>query len=85
MYPLTAGIVVQTKELWDELHASLQELPVRVVLEQSEVGQLSVLLEKIDRMRPEVIFVDISGSARAVGSGDSRHSIHLRRRPSFSR
>jgi pilus assembly protein CpaE len=61
VYPLTAGIVVQTKELWDELHSHLQELPVRVVLEQSEVGQLSVLLEKIDRMRPEVIFVDISG------------------------
>jgi pilus assembly protein CpaE len=61
VYPLTAGIVVQTKELWDELHADLQELPVRVVLEQSEIGQLSALLEKIDRMRPEVIFLDISG------------------------
>ena len=60
MYPVTAGIVVQTKELWDELHACLQELPVRVVLEQSEVGQLNILLEKIDRMRPEVIFLDIS-------------------------
>lgn len=61
MYPLTAGIVVQTKDLWDELHTNLQELPVRVVLEQSEIGQLSLLLEKIDRMRPEVIFLDISG------------------------
>lgn len=61
MYPLTAGIVVESKQLWDELHASLQEFPVRVVLEQSEIGQLSALLEKIERMRPEVIFVDISG------------------------
>lgn len=61
MYPLTAGIVVQTKTLWDELHACLHDLPVRIVLEQSEVGQLNVLLEKIDRMRPEVIFLDISG------------------------
>lgn len=60
MYPLTAGIVVQSKQLWDELHSSLQEFPVRVVLELSEVGQLSVLLEKIERMRPEVMFVDIS-------------------------
>jgi pilus assembly protein CpaE len=60
VYPVTAGIVVQTKELWDELHACLQELPVRVVLEQSEVGQLNILLEKIDRVRPEVIFLDIS-------------------------
>ena len=61
MYPLTAGIVVQTKDLWEELHTGLQDLPVRVVLEQSEIGQLGPLLEKIDRMRPEVIFLDISG------------------------
>lgn len=61
MYPLTAGIIVETKELWDELHATLQDLPVRVVLESAEIGQLSTLLERIDRVRPDVIFVDIAG------------------------
>lgn len=60
MYPLTAGIVVETKELWEELHSSLQDLPVRVTLEQSEIGQLGVLIDKIDRMRPEVVFLDVS-------------------------
>jgi pilus assembly protein CpaE len=60
VYPLTAGIVAETKELADELHASLQDLPVRILMEQMEVGQLSSLLEKIDRMRPDVIFLDIA-------------------------
>jgi len=60
MFPLTAGTVVQTKELWDELHASLQELPVRVLFETSEAGEMGELFEKIDRMRPEVLFMDIS-------------------------
>ncbi len=60
MYPLTAGIVIETKALWDELHASLQELPVRIMFEQSEIGDLGALMDKIERMRPEVIFVDIS-------------------------
>ena len=60
MYPLTAGIVIETKELWDELQASLQELPVRILIEQSEIGDLGALIDKIERMRPEVLFVDIS-------------------------
>lgn len=60
MYPLTAGIVVQTKELWDALQPSLAELPVRVVLEMSEIGELGALLDKIERMRPDVIFLDVS-------------------------
>ncbi|MBZ5608165.1 MAG: AAA family ATPase [Acidobacteriia bacterium] len=60
MYPLTAGIVIETKELWDALQSSLQDLPVRIVLEQSEVGELSSLLERIERIRPDVIFLDIS-------------------------
>ncbi len=60
MYPLTAGIVIETKELWDTLQASLQDLPVRIVLEQSEIGELSSLLERVQRIRPDVMFVDIS-------------------------
>jgi pilus assembly protein CpaE len=60
VYPLTAGIVVESKTLWDELQSSLHDLPVRVLLEQSEVGELSGLVERVERMRPDVIFLDIS-------------------------
>jgi pilus assembly protein CpaE len=58
--PLTAGVVIQTKSLWDELQTCLQDLPVRILWEQGEIGNLALLLEKIERMRPDVMFVDIS-------------------------
>ena len=61
VYPLTAGIVIRTKELWDELQVVLQGLPVRVLLDHSDVWDLAALREKIDRVRPEVMLLDISG------------------------
>ena len=61
MYPLTAGVVIRTKELWDELQVVLQGLPVRVLLDHSDVWDLAALREKIDRVRPEVMLLDISG------------------------
>lgn len=60
MYPLTAGIVIETKSMWDELQSSLQDLPVRIIMEQSEIGDLDSLVGRLERMRPDVIFLDIS-------------------------
>jgi pilus assembly protein CpaE len=60
VYPLTAGIVIETKSIWDELESSLQDLPVRILMEQSEIGDLGSLIERVERMRPDVIFLDIS-------------------------
>jgi pilus assembly protein CpaE len=60
VYPLTAGIVIETKSMWDELQSSLQDLPVRILMEQSEIGDLGSLVERVERMRPDVIFLDIS-------------------------
>jgi len=61
VYPLTVGIVIRTKALWDELQVVLQGLPVRVLLDHSDIGDLTALREKIDRVRPEAMLVDISG------------------------
>lgn len=60
MYPLTAGIVIETKSLWDDLQASLQDIPVRILMEQSDVGDLAVLVERVGRMRPDVVFLDVT-------------------------
>jgi pilus assembly protein CpaE len=60
VYPLTAGIVIETKSMWDELQSSLHDLPVRILMEQSEIGDIGALVERIERMRPDVIFLDIS-------------------------
>ncbi|HYM12363.1 MAG TPA: AAA family ATPase [Bryobacterales bacterium] len=59
MYPLTIGLVIETKELWDEVHSTLQELPVRLLIEQHELGSLSEFLDKIERLRPEVMILEV--------------------------
>ena len=60
MYPLSVALVVSTGELWDEIQAILQKLPVRVVLEQAEIGELAVFLDKIERMATDVVFLDVT-------------------------
>ena len=59
MYPLTIGLVIETKELWDEVHATLQELPVRLLIEQHELGDLVEFLDKTERLRPEVMILEV--------------------------
>jgi pilus assembly protein CpaE len=60
VYPLTIGLAIETKELWEEVQSTLQELPVRVMIEQHEVGELPEFLEKIERMRPDVLLIDVT-------------------------
>ena len=58
---LAAGIVVQTRELWDELNRSLQDLSVRLLFELSELPpDWPAFLDRIDRVRPDVILLDVT-------------------------
>jgi pilus assembly protein CpaE len=59
MLPLTVGLVMQSKALWDEVQACLQTLPARVVLEQAEVGDRATFLDRIERLRPDVVLIDV--------------------------
>jgi pilus assembly protein CpaE len=59
VYPLTIGLVIETKELWDEVHSTLQELPVRIVIEQHELGDLAEFLDRVERLRPEVMILEV--------------------------
>lgn len=59
MYPLTVGLVIETKELWDEVHSALQDLPVRLLIEQHELGDLVEFLDKVERLRPEVMILEV--------------------------
>jgi pilus assembly protein CpaE len=54
------GIVIETKELWQELRSSLDVLPVRIVFEQVEIGDWPNFAQKVERMRPEVLFLDVT-------------------------
>ena len=60
MYPLDIGIVVQNKALWDDVHAGIADLPVRVVLEQSDIADWPSFLDKFERVRPSVLLLEIT-------------------------
>src|SRR5579862_2671771 len=62
MYPLTIGLVIENKELWEEIKDVLKTLPFRTVLEQADVGDWAEFLNKVDRIRPDVLLFDISKS-----------------------
>ena len=59
MYPLTIALGIETKELWDEVQTSLKDLPVRVLIEQRDASDWRGLLERIERLRPDVVVVEI--------------------------
>ncbi len=61
MYPIAVGIVVGTKEIWDELYRSTQELSLRTVFELSEIpADWRAFLDRIERLRPDVILLEVS-------------------------
>jgi len=61
MYPLTIGLAIENRELWDQAQAVLGDLPFRVIVEHQDLGDITNLLDRLERMRPDVVLVDISG------------------------
>lgn len=57
MYPLSVGLMIGASNLLEEARAALQDLPVRVVMEQREIGEWSALLEKIAKVEADVLLV----------------------------
>lgn len=58
MTPLTAALVISTRNLWEQAHACIQTLPVRIALEQNEPTEPEALLDRIDRHRADVILIE---------------------------
>lgn len=68
MYPLSAGIVVHSRGLWEELQASLRDLPIRIVMEQPQIADLDALVNRVERMRPDVVFLELSGGREPLAA-----------------
>jgi pilus assembly protein CpaE len=61
MRQISAGIIVATRELEEALLNCLQDLPVRVLFEISELPEdWSDFLERIERTRPDVVILDVT-------------------------
>jgi pilus assembly protein CpaE len=61
MYPLTVGLAIENRELWEQAQATLAGLPFRVIVEHQDVGDVSNFMDRLERMRPDVVLIDISG------------------------
>ena len=60
MMPLTAAFVIGTRALWEQAHACVQNLPVRLAVEQNEPAEADALLDRIERHRVDVVLVEAS-------------------------
>jgi len=60
VYPLTIGLIIEKKELLDEVQACLHELPVRIQFEQAGITDWVELTDKLVRSRPDVVVLDVS-------------------------
>ena len=60
MYPLTVGLGIETKEMWESVQACIVDLPVRVLIEQQDVGDFAGFLDRIERMRPDALMIEIA-------------------------
>jgi pilus assembly protein CpaE len=60
MYPLTIGLAIENRDLMEQAQACLAELPFRIIVEHQDIGDLSSFLDRLERMRPDVVLMDIS-------------------------
>jgi pilus assembly protein CpaE len=60
MYPLTIGLAIENRDLLEGVQACLSGLPYRVIVEHQDIGDVAAFVERLERMRPDVVLVDIS-------------------------
>jgi len=64
MMPLTAAFVISNRTIWEQAHTCIQNLPVRLAVEQgvgqSDPTEMDALLDRIERHRVDVVFVEAS-------------------------
>jgi pilus assembly protein CpaE len=61
MYPLTIGLAIENREIWEQVQSCLSELPFRIIVEHQDLGDVGNFLDRLERMRPDVVLIDISG------------------------
>jgi pilus assembly protein CpaE len=59
MSPLTAALVISSRQLWEQAHACIQNLPVRIALEQHEPEEADALLDRLERHRVDVVLLEL--------------------------
>ncbi len=60
MMPITAALVLSSKVLLEQTHSCIQNLPVRIALEQTEASETEALLDRLERHRVDVVLIESS-------------------------
>jgi pilus assembly protein CpaE len=62
MAPLTAAFVISNRTVWDQAYSCIQNLPVRLAVEQgvsqNDPAETEALLDRIERHRVDVVLVE---------------------------
>ena len=59
MRPLSLGMIIADAEMGEQIRSCLRELPVRVVIEESKITDWDALVERLDRVRPDVVLLEL--------------------------
>ncbi len=57
---LKVGLIIANHGLWDEVQECIRELPVQVLLQQTELGDPGVFLDQLESLRLDVLIVDLT-------------------------
>ncbi|HEX5431954.1 MAG TPA: AAA family ATPase [Bryobacteraceae bacterium] len=61
MYPIAAGLIIETKETLAEIQRLMSDLSVRVVMEHIGIpDDWAGFLDRIDRVRPDVVLLEVA-------------------------
>jgi pilus assembly protein CpaE len=66
VYPLSIGVVIATKDLWEKVQHKLHSLPARVVLQETRVENQDAFSEKLQHAKPELLLLDVAALAESV-------------------
>ncbi len=61
MIPLSAAIILENARFRERVLEALKSIPVRIILDQVGFGAWHLFREKVERLQPDVILVDLAG------------------------
>ncbi len=59
--PLTAAVVLANPEVLNEVQPCLESSSIRIVIQQPQIGDWNAFLDKIERLRPDVVLLEVAG------------------------
>lgn len=54
------GLIVGHRELWNQVQLALRGSPARIVFDQPAIQDWARFLDEVDRVRPDIVLVDLS-------------------------